>query len=411
MKAEIISVGTELLLGDIVNTNAQYLSKRLADMGIFVYYQTVVGDNTERMKKAYELAFSRADFVITTGGLGPTQDDLTKEIAAEFFKKELVLHENSLERISGFFQKLNRKMSENNIKQAEMPEDSIILENNNGTAPGCIIEENSKVMILLPGPPKEMKLMFEESVVPYLAKFSKDILISKVIRFAGIGESAMAEIVGDLIDNGINPTVAPYAKDFECILRITAKALNEGDAKALIKPVETEIRKRLGNYIYGEGETSLEFVLGETLIQKKLTIATAESCTGGLVASTLINYPGISSVFLEGAVTYSNEAKVKRLGVKEETLKKHGAVSHETAEEMARGIAFAAGSDIGLSTTGIAGPGGGTDDKPVGLVYIGIYIKGVVKTKELHLSGDRARVRTRTVKELLNWLRVELQDV
>lgn len=410
MKAEIISVGTEILLGDIVNTNAQYISSRLADLGIFVYYQSVVGDNPERMKKAYELAFSRADLVITSGGLGPTQDDLTKEIAAEYFNKKLILDEDSLDKIKCFFQKLNRDMGESNVKQAMMPKDSIILVNNNGTAPGCIIEEKGKTMILMPGPPKEMKAMFEESVVPYLHKFIDGKLVSKVLRFSGIGESLMAEAVGDLIDNGINPTVAPYAKELECILRITAIANSEEAASILIAPVEEEIRKRLGNYIYGEGETPLEFVLGEILVRKHITIATAESCTGGLLAGTLINYPGISSAFLEGVVTYTNEAKMKRIGVKLETLEKFGAVSHETAEEMARGIALSSGVNIGISTTGIAGPGGGTEEKPVGLVYIGIYINGIVKSKKLQLSGSREAVRNKTVREALNLLRLELQN-
>ncbi len=411
MKAEIISVGTEILLGDIVNTNAQYISKRLADIGISVYYQTVVGDNAERMKRAYELAFSRADLVITSGGLGPTQDDLTKEIAAEYFNKELILDQDSLDKIKGLFQKMSRPMSESNIKQAMMPKDCIILVNNNGTAPGCVIEKDKKKMILMPGPPREMKAMFEESVVPYLEKYTDGKLVSKIIRFADIGESSMEEIVKDLINDGVNPTVAPYAKENECILRITAKSKTEEEAYELIKPIEEEIRKRLGKYIYGVGETTLDFVIGETLLKKKLTISTAESCTGGLLAGTLINYPGISSAFLEGAVTYNNEAKIKRLGVKKETLEKYGAVSNETAGEMARGIALSAGTDIGISTTGIAGPEGGTEDKPVGLVYIGLFIKGNVKTKELRMSGDRDRIRKRTVREALSWLRMELNGM
>ena len=411
MKAEIISVGTEILLGDIVNTNAQYISRRLADLGIFVYYQSVVGDNPERMRTAYELAFSRADLVITSGGLGPTQDDLTKEIAAQYFNKKLILDEDSLEKIKYYFRKLNMPMAKSNVKQAKMPKDCIILVNNNGTAPGCIIEEKDKTMILMPGPPKEMKAMFEESVVPYLEKFIQGKLVSKVLRFAGIGEGSMAEAVGDLIHNGVNPTVAPYAKELECILRITAKASSKKEATELIRPVEEEIRKRLGKYIYGEGETLLEFVLGETLLRNHLTIATAESCTGGLLAGALINYPGISAAFLEGVVTYTNEAKIKRIGVKSETLEKFGAVSLETAEEMARGIALTSGADIGISTTGIAGPGGGTKAKPVGLVYIGIYVNGKVETQELQLLGSRDRIRNRAVREALNLLRLKLQEI
>ena len=409
MIAEIISVGTEILLGDIVNTNAQYISQRLADLGIFVYYQTVVGDNPERIKKAYELAFGRADLVITSGGLGPTQDDLTKEMAAEYFNKKLILDNESLNKIKVFFQKMKKMMPEANIKQAKMPEGAIILVNNNGTAPGCIIEKNNKKMIMMPGPPKEMKAMFEESVVPYLERFVEGKLVSKIIRFAGIGESAMAEEVEDLINNGTNPTVAPYAKEYECILRVTAKGKTEDEAEKLIKPAVEEITRRLGDYIYGEGEETLDFAIGKVLLENKITVSTAESCTGGLLAGTLINYPGISSSFLEGVVTYTNESKIKRLGVKADILEKFGAVSHETAGEMAKGIALISGSNIGISTTGIAGPSGGTEEKPVGLVYIGVYIDGKLTTKELRLSGNRERIRNRAVREAMNLLRVELQ--
>lgn len=408
MRAEILAVGTEILLGDIVNTNSHYISKRLADLGITVYHQTVVGDNEERLYNAYKLAFERADIVIATGGLGPTNDDLTKEIGARYFGKELILHEESLDYIMEFFKRLNRPMSEGNRKQALFPEGAIILPNLNGTAPGCIIEEDNKILIMMPGPPKEMVPMFEESVAPYLLKFSDGVLVSKVLRVVGLGESAMAEKVIDILNNSINPTVAPYAKDNESILRITAKGSTKEEAKNLIKPVEQQIRDRIDIDIYGEGEVTLESVLGEMLVKRNLTIATAESCTGGLLAGTLINYPGISSVFKEGAITYSNEAKMKRLGVKEETLKSYGAVSEETAREMALGIAEASGTDIGISVTGIAGPGGGTKEKPVGLVYVGLYIKGEVKVKKLNLLGDRQKVRNRTVVAALDWLRREL---
>ncbi|ERI92198.1 competence/damage-inducible protein CinA domain protein [Clostridiales bacterium oral taxon 876 str. F0540] len=408
MKAEILAVGTEILLGDIVNTNAQYLSKRLADLGISVYYQTVVGDNEERLLKAYAQAFERADIVIATGGLGPTKDDLTKETGAKYFNKELVIHDESLEYIEDYFRRLNRTMSEGNKKQALIPEGAAVLPNPNGTAPGCIIEENNKVLIMLPGPPKEMIPMFDNHAVRYLQKFSEGILVSKILRVSGLGESAMAEKVQDIIDKQTNPTVAPYAKDFEAILRITAKANTKEEAEKLIVPMEKEIRERLGDNIYAEGETSLDFVVGEMLVKKNLTIATAESCTGGLLAGTLINYPGISTVFMEGAVTYSNEAKMKRLGVKGETLQKYGAVSEETAREMAIGIARAAGTNIGISVTGIAGPGGGTEEKPVGLVYVGMHINGETKVRKLNMSGDRQKVRNRTVVNILDWLRREL---
>jgi nicotinamide-nucleotide amidase len=408
MKAEILAVGTEILLGDIVNTNAQYIAKRLADLGIAVYHQSVVGDNRERLLEAYTLAFSRADLVITTGGLGPTKDDLTKEVTFEYFGKESVVHEVSLRTIEGYFKDMKRTMVESNRKQAYFPVDSVILPNNNGTAPGCIIEDNGKIVALLPGPPREMKPMFEESVVPYLKRFAQGVLVSKVLRVVGVGESTAEEMIEDIMDNQTNPTVAPYAKDGEMIFRITAKANTNEEGMRLIEPMEKLIRSRLGSNIYGEGNTTLEYVLGEMLVNKKLTIAAAESCTGGMIASKLINYPGISSVLMEGAVTYSNEAKINRLGVKAETLDKYGAVSREVAAEMAIGIAKTAGTNIGISTTGIAGPSGGSLEKPVGLVYVGLCINGEVKTKMLNLSGDRQKIRERATMQLLDLVRREL---
>jgi len=408
MKAEILAVGTEILLGDIVNTNAQYIAKRLADLGITVYHQSVVGDNRERLLESYRIAFSRADLVITTGGLGPTKDDLTKEVTFEYFGKKSVVHKPSLKILQGHFKDMNKPMTQNNVKQSFFPVDVVILPNNNGTAPGCIIEENEKIVALLPGPPREMKPMFEESVVPYLERFQQGVLVSKVLRVIGVGESSAEEMIEDILDNQTNPTVAPYAKDGEMIFRITAKAITQEQGIRLMEPMEAAIRSRLGNNIYGEGNATLEYVLCDMLLNKKLTIAIAESCTGGMVASKLINYPGISSVFMEGAVTYSNEAKINRLGVKVETLDKYGAVSSEVAAEMAEGIAKTAGTKIGLSTTGIAGPDGGSDNKPVGLVYVGIYMNGQVKTKMLMLSGDRQKIRERATMQLLDLLRREL---
>ncbi|MGY0373748.1 competence/damage-inducible protein A [Clostridium sp. JNZ J1-5] len=408
MRAEILAVGTEILLGNIVNTNAQYIANRLAQLGIEVYHQSVVGDNEERLRQAYDLAFERAELVITTGGLGPTKDDLTKEVAFDYFGKRPILHERVLKDIEGFFEKLHMAMGENNKKQAYFPKDAIIMPNNNGTAPGCIIEENNKILAVLPGPPREMKAMFEESLVPYLMKFQDGVLHSKTLRIIGMGESKVAEVIEDIIDGSKNPTVAPYAKDGEVTLRITAKAKNDEEANKLILPVEGEIRSRLGMAVYGEGEISIEDVIGKMLVDNKLTIATAESCTGGLLAGTIINYPGISEVFKEGAITYTNESKMKRLKVKKDILDKFGAVSSQTAAEMAEGIAKMAGTDIGISTTGIAGPGGGSEEKPVGLVYVGLYLKGEVKTKEFNLVGDRQRIRVATVNRTLEWLRREL---
>lgn len=410
MKAEIMAVGTELLLGDILNTNAQYLSRELAALGVSVYYQSVVGDNEARLLNALQEAFNKSDIVITTGGLGPTKDDLTKEVGAAYFNKKLVLDEASLKNMQNYFKRMGREMPESNKKQAMMPEGSIILKNNNGTAPGCIIEEKGKILILLPGPPKETVPMFEESVRPYLKKFSEGILVSKIIRTFGLGESAMAELVGDLL-NRENPTVAPYAKDNEAILRITAKGRDEAEANKLISETEEEIREILGDYVYGEGENTLEYVVAQMLVDKNITVATAESCTGGLIAANLVNYPGISSIFTHGVVTYSNEAKIQLLGVKHETLENYGAVSEQTAREMAEGVVRLSQARIGISVTGIAGPGGGTEEKPVGLVYAGMCIDGKIKVKKLNLSGDRQKVRTRTMLTVLDWLRRELQEI
>ncbi len=405
MKAEIIAVGTEILLGDIINSNAQYLAQELAALGIDMYYQQVVGDNEDRIIHAFEEAYSRSDIIITTGGLGPTADDLTKEVAAKYFNKELLQHEESIEKIKSYFRFRERKMTENNLKQGLIPEGAIVINNNNGTAPGVIIEENNKIMIILPGPPKEMKPMFEDTVKGYLQKKSDSILVSKVIKILGIGESAVADELKDIMDAQTNPTIAPYAKEVGVLLRITAKAKTQEEALKLIKPVEEEIKNRLGDNVYATEDINLEDVVAELLIEKKLTISTAESCTGGMIAATLINYPGISEVLLEGAVTYSNEAKHKRLGVKNETLEKYGAVSEETAREMAIGIAKTANTDVSIVTTGIAGPGGGTEEKPVGLVYIGVYVQGEVIVKRCIFNGNRSRVRLQATTTGLDMLR------
>ncbi len=411
MKAEIISVGTEILLGDILNTNAQFLAKELASLGIDVYHQSVVGDNEDRLLKLFEESLNRSDIVITTGGLGPTKDDLTKEIAAKYFGQELVFHENSWQKIKLYFEKLGKKPSINNKKQAYFPKEAIILENNNGTAPGAILKKDKKTIIVLPGPPKEMKLMYEESVKPYLKDLSEEIMVSKTLKFCGIGESSLEDVLIDLIRQQSNPTIAPYAKESEVTLRITAKAKNYKEAMNLINPVVLEIQDRVGKYLYSIDNKNLEDVLVEELIKNNLTISVAESCTGGMVSSTLINYPGVSSVFMEGCVTYSNDAKIKSLNVKKETLDKFGAVSKETAMEMAKGIADRYKTNIGISTTGIAGPEGGSDDKPVGLVYFGIYINGKLIYKRYIFNGDRQQIRLRATKTLLNDLRLELKKI
>ena len=406
MRAEIMAVGTELLLGDILNTNAQFLAQELANLGIDVYYQTVVGDNPQRLKDTIYHAFSRADLIITTGGLGPTEDDLTKETAAEYFGEKLVLDEKAFNRIKTYFDRTGRVMTQNNVKQAMVPESNCtVLYNDNGTAPGIIIEKNGKMIVMLPGPPRETVPMFVNQVKPYLAQKQEYTFLSRILRVANVGESAMAARVQDIMDAQTNPTIAPYAKDGEAILRITAKAKSEAEANALIDPVAEKLKERLGDAVYAEGETDLQTVVAKLLIEKKLTIATAESCTGGLIASKLIEYPGISEVLLEGCVTYSNDAKMRRLGVKAETLEQFGAVSEETAREMAEGIARTSGAEIGIATTGIAGPGGGSEEKPVGLVYMGLYYKGKTDVKKCNFAGKRQAIRERAAYTALDWLR------
>ena len=406
MKAELIAVGTEILLGDIVNTNAQFLAKELASIGIGVYNQEVVGDNEERLFDAFDTALKRSDIVITTGGLGPTGDDLTKETACKYFGMKMELHKKSYDELVNIFNKTGKELTQNNLKQAYFPKEAIVLDTPNGTAPGAILEKNNKIIIILPGPPREMKPMYMNHVKPYLSIKGNGVIKSETIRLLGVTESMAAEKLKDLMVSGINPTVAPYAKEEDIIFRITAKAETEEEAVRLIKPIKEIIKDRFGINCYAEGEdVKIEDVVGDLLINKKLTISTAESCTGGMIAARLINYPGISEAFLEGAVTYSNEAKMRTLKVKEETLAAVGAVSEETAREMALGIAKKAGSDISVVTTGIAGPGGGTKEKPVGLVYIGVYYKGKVKAYRHVFTGNRQEVRTKAAVEALDKVR------
>ncbi|GAA0712293.1 competence/damage-inducible protein A [Paraclostridium ghonii] len=408
MRAEIITVGTEILLGDIVNTNSQFLAKELANIGIDVYHQGTVGDNETRLIECLNEGLKRSDIIITTGGLGPTKDDMTKEVAAKCFNQELVLYSGIWENIKSYFNKIGLEPTQNNKKQAYFPKDCIILDNPNGTAPGAILKKDNKMIILLPGPPKEMIPMFNNELKNHLLDLTEYKLVSKTLRFFGIGESLLEDKLVDIINNQSNPTIAPYAKEGEVTIRITAKSKDILDANDLIKNVEDKIKSRVGNYIYGYDDTTLDETVAKLVVEKNMTIAVSESCTGGMVSSKLINYPGISQSFLEGCVTYSNEAKMKRLGVKKETLDKYGAVSEETAIEMATGIAKTLNANIGLSTTGIAGPGGGSDEKPVGLVYIGLYINGYVKVKKCNLFGSREKIRSRATSEALNLLRLEL---
>ena len=411
MKAEIITVGTEILLGDILNTNCRYLSRELAAMGIEMYYQITVGDNEERLLKTLEESLNRSDIVICTGGLGPTEDDITKEVCAKYFGYKLELHKPSLDAMIERFKHMNRVPTKNNEKQAYFPKEAYILKNDNGTAPGCIMEKEGKMIVVLPGPPKEMESMFENYVKPYLSKLTDDVIESEVLRIIGVGESKVENDILDIIDSQTNPTIATYAKGYECTLRITAKAKSVEEAKELIKPMSDEMKRRFGQSLYATGETSIEEVVAKMLVENNLKIAVAESCTGGMVSASLINYHGISSVFMEGCVTYSNEAKMKSLGVKKETLDVYGAISDNCAKEMASGVAARYNTNVGIATTGIAGPGGGTDEKPVGLVYFGIYINGKVITKKYVFNGDRQGVRERATRTILNDLRLELLNM
>ena len=414
MVVELISVGTEILLGNIVNTNATYLAEQCALLGCSLYRQSVVGDNEGRLEEAVRQALGRSDIIILTGGLGPTKDDLTKEIVAKVFGRELYLDEHTKERITTYMQRLNRShITENNWKQAMIPEGALILDNDNGTAPGLILEdrENGKTAILMPGPPAEMHPMFEKDVAPYLNKQQPEGIYSRMVKICGIGESAAETTVADLMDRQSNPTLAPYAKTGEVHFRITAKARTKEEAEEMIAPMLAEMKKRFGKAIYTtEENVTLEEAVVELLKQKNFTVTTAESCTAGKLAGRIMNVAGASEVYNEGYITYANAAKEKLLGVKHETLETFGAVSEETAREMAMGAAKEAGADAALSVTGIAGPGGGTPEKPVGLVYIGCYVQGEVYVKKCQFTGNRERNRDSSVVQALTFLREKLLD-
>lgn len=390
--AEILCVGTELLLGDIVNTNASYISRRLAALGIPVYRQAVVGDNPERMREAVAGSFARSDCLILTGGLGPTCDDITKEIVAEYFGLGLELNEEALERMKSYFSSTGRNMTKNNEKQAMAPKGARVLQNDWGTAPGFVIEEGGKTAILLPGPPIELEPMWRERVEPYLFERSDSVIVSKNIHILGMGESAVEEKLYRMMTELTNPTVAPYAGNGEVRVRVSARAKDSETASAMCDGLIDEIRKtEVGEFIYGIDVDSIENALVTSLRERGMTIACAESCTGGLIAKRITDIAGCSEVFFGGCVTYAVDAKVKLIGVSRETIEKYGVVSAQTACEMARGVRLALGSDIGISTTGIAGPGGGTPEQPVGTVYIAVSTKDGETAKLLRLSPKRSR--------------------
>jgi len=404
MNAEIISVGTELLMGQILNTNARYISGRLADFGINLYYHITVGDNHDRLKDSIRTGFARSDILIFTGGLGPTEDDLTKETIADYFGLELVIYEDYKEKLIERMVSRGYQCTPNNFKQVMFPkEHCFILPNPNGSAPGCIIEMDGKAAIMMPGPPWEMEPMFEAQVVPYLEKRSNCRFYSRTLRIFGRGESQVEHDIQDIVDRQTNPTIAPYAKAAETTLRITARCEGEEEGDALILPVMDEICDRIGEYVYSSHGLEMHQVCAELLAKNQLKLAVAESCTGGMISSQLVSVPGSSEWFVEGAVTYSPEAKMRRLGVKADTLDKYTDVSAETAMEMAEGIRISSGADIGISTTGYAGPSGAQDQ--IGHVFIGVSDKDGVQAYEFHLKGNRERVRITASLNALNLLR------
>ena len=371
MKTAILSVGTEILFGQIVNTNTVYLSQQMNMLGFDVMYHYTVGDNPKRVEEMIDLAFQDCDLILTTGGLGPTQDDLTKEVACKALDDTLMMMDDVLEEITKYFKTLGREMTENNKKQAIMPSRATVFHNDAGTAPGFALEKDGKYIICMPGPPREMKRMFQKSVVPFLQSMIDGALYYRQIRFFGIGESMLETQLLDLIDNQTDPTLATYAKEGECSLRIASKRATEEDAEHAVDEMLEKVKERVGHYIYSCDDEELAQVVADRLMEQGLTLSSAESCTGGMFASTMTDIPGISQCFDRGLVTYSNQAKMEELGVSAGTLEKFGAVSEETALEMVEGLKRVSGSDVCISVTGIAGPGGGSEEKPVGLVYIG----------------------------------------
>lgn len=405
MRVELLSVGTELLLGEIVDTNAAYLAEKLSELGISVFHKTTVGDNAERLVAALQISLERADVVLATGGLGPTEDDITAAAIAQVAGVDLIEDEATAERIRSLARNHGLRLLDKLFKQALVPQGAQVIPNPVGTAPGIILTCDSKTVIALPGVPAEMQPMAEQTVLPYLARRAAPegpaVIASRVLRLAGMGESGAEERIADLIAAQTNPTIAPLAKTHEVHLRITARAPDRPAAEKMIAPLEAEIRRRLGDHIYGVDDESLEVLVGRMLREAALTLAVAESCTGGLIGHRLTNVPGSSDYFLASLVTYSDRAKASLLNVPEETIHRHGAVSAEVARAMAEGVRDACGADIGLSVTGIAGPTGATPAKPVGLTYVGLAGAGETTAEEHRLRGNRAMVKERAAQVAL----------
>ena len=410
MIAEILCVGTELLMGQVLNTNAQFLSRRLSALGIAQYHQTVVGDNEQRLEEAYRVALSRADVVITSGGLGPTVDDITKRAAARVTGRELVLRPEAEAMVREYFDRMHRGMSLNNLSQAMFTADTQLLPNANGTAPGAIVPAGEgKFIVHLPGPPAELQPMFRDQVEPWLKERSGKVLVSRYIRIFGMGESMVDERLADL-ETGDNPSLAPYCSLGEVMLRATAGAATEAEAEALLAPLVADVRQRLGDVIYAVDDNdggSLAAEAVHALAAAGWTVATAESLTGGMIAAELVTVPGASDVVKGGFVTYQSVAKTMLLGVPAETIETFNVVSAEVARSMAEGARERLGVDIAVSATGLAGPGGGTPERPVGTVFLGISTADGTYEIPLRLSGDRNRIRTLTMKHAVNAVRKE----
>lgn len=386
---EIISVGTELLLGHVMNTDARDISEMLSKIGINVKYHTVVGDNPERLRQCVETAKSRADIVITTGGLGPTCDDLTKQILAEAFGLRLV--ENKAER-EGLYDyiRYGKKFTDNNFTQAMLPEGCTVFHNNCGTAPGCGFEKDGKIVVMIPGPPKECNAMFRESALPYLRKLSEELIVSHSVRIFGLGESSVDDIFAEEMNRMTNPTMAPYAKECDCLLQITAKAKSVDEAEKMIAPVMEHVMQRLGDVVYGVDVECIEESVIKLLREKNMTFSAAESCTGGELAKRFTDMPGASAFFKGGVVTYTNEAKAKLLGIDPALIEEKGAVSYEVAKAMAENVRALLGTDIGVGVTGLAGPDGDGVHE-VGTVFVSLAVEGETFVKELHTGAMRTR--------------------
>ena len=410
MICEILSVGTELLMGQIANTDAQFLSRRLSALGITLYRQTTVGDNPARVKQALGEALARSDLVITTGGLGPTEDDLTKEMVAEYFGLKMILHQESLDAIARFFDAVGRPMRENNKKQAYMPEGAFVMPNRKGTAPGCVVEKGGKLVAVLPGPPFELQDMYEQQLEPFLLRRSDRAIVSRYLHIVGVGESEVETRLKDLF-HGESPTLALYCNPGEVTARLTVMCGRDEDAAARLAPLENEIRRRMGDALYAEGlDASLPKEIVRLLTERGETLTAAESLTGGMLASSIVDVPGASRVLGQSRVTYANEAKADILGVPWEILNGVGPVSEACARAMAEGALRISGADWALSTTGLAGPDGGTPETPVGTVFVALAGKHIeTQVKRLAFRSDRARIRSMTCLHALNLLRLQIR--